>query len=249
VVATPIAITTRAFFTTVEGTSGWSSPTTYRPRCTSTARSGAPETRSQPFERPVEFEDQKDRAGNGHRADPKDGNQGCVAWSESPKLARHGCGQLPLEFESCVEHRAFHMDIEAEIEATASLIVEVDAAVTQVKVDPGLHGVVNRSRHLPVAMGGDAKAADIAIVGQAELGGKRPAREVDMISPGDQWIDPIGRTRDARSGQDPGVQSQLRRKGPGPEADTQIRVLGRLFENAVKRRDQDAAATSARGRC
>ena len=55
------------------------------------------------------------------------------------------------------------MDIEAQIEATARLLVEIEPAVTQVKVDPRVHGVVDRSRQLPVAMDANAKATDIAM--------------------------------------------------------------------------------------
>ena len=95
------------------------------------------------------------------------------------------------------------MDIEAQIEATACLVVEVDAAVTQVKVDPRLHGVVDRALQPPIAVGGDAKPADIAKGGQPEPAGKKPAGEVDMISSGNQRIDPAGRTIDARSRQNP----------------------------------------------
>ena len=84
------------------------------------------------------------------------------------------------------------MDIEPQIEASASLVVEVDAAVTQVKVDPRLYGVVDRALQPPIAVGGDAKAADITLGGQSEPAGKRPAGEVDMISHGNQRIDPIG---------------------------------------------------------
>jgi hypothetical protein len=98
------------------------------------------------------------------------------------------------------------MDIEAQIEAAARLVVEVDAAVTQVNVDPRFQRVIDRSRQLPIAMGGDAKAADIAIGGQPPPAWKKPvwkksAGENDMISPGNQRIDPIGRTRGARSRQ------------------------------------------------
>src|SRR6516162_9903247 len=99
-------------------------------------------------------------------------------------------GLLRSEFESGVEHRAFHMNIEAQIEAAAGLVVEVDAAIAQVKVDPGLHCVVDRALQAPVAMGGDAKPADIALGSQPKPAGKKPAREVDMISPGNQRIDP-----------------------------------------------------------
>jgi len=84
------------------------------------------------------------------------------------------------------------MDIEAEIEATASLIVKVHTAVTQVKVEPRLYGVIDRAIQPPIAMGGNTKAADIALGGQSEPAGKRPAGEVDMISHGNQRIDPIG---------------------------------------------------------
>src|SRR5207237_2053651 len=89
------------------------------------------------------------------------------------------------------EDRPFHMDVEAEIEAAARCIVKVEAAVPQMKVEPRRRGVVDRADQLPVAMGADAKAADIAIGGQAE-----PAGEVDMVASTNQRIDPAGRTID-----------------------------------------------------
>ena len=72
------------------------------------------------------------------------------------------------ESEGGGEDRPFHVDVEAQIEAAARRIVKVEAAVPQVKVDPRGRGVVDRADQLPVAMGADAKAADIAIGGQAE---------------------------------------------------------------------------------
>src|SRR6516165_10740178 len=104
------------------------------------------------------------------------------------------------------------MDIEAQIEAAASLVVEVDAAVAQVKVDPRLHGVVDRALQPPIAMGGDTKAADIASGSQPEPAGKKPAGEVDMISTANQRIDPAGGTNEALPGKYPGVQGHVGRE-------------------------------------
>src|SRR6202022_266320 len=70
------------------------------------------------------------------------------------------------------EDRPLHVDIEAEIEAAARRIVKVETAVTEVKIEPWGRRVVDRADQLPIAVCADAKAADIAIGGQAEPAGK-----------------------------------------------------------------------------
>jgi len=72
------------------------------------------------------------------------------------------------------------VDVEAEIEAAARRIVKVEAAVTQVKIEPRRRSVVGRADQLPIAVRADAKAADIAIGGQPEQA--PPGGEVDMVA-------------------------------------------------------------------
>src|ERR1700730_8412894 len=74
---------------------------------------------------------------------------------------------ISSEAESPREDRAFHVDIEAQI-AVACLIVKIEAAITQTKVDPAVEGVVNRADDLPIGVRADAEAADIAVGCQAE---------------------------------------------------------------------------------
>ena len=84
------------------------------------------------------------------------------------------------------------MGKESQIEATTRLVIEVDGAVTRVKIHPWLDGAVDCSRQLSIGMRAETKTADIARGGKPESAGKRPAGEVDMISHGNQRIDPIG---------------------------------------------------------
>jgi hypothetical protein len=54
----------------------------------------------------------------------------------------------------------------------ARLVIKVEAAVTQVKVQPRGGSVVDRADQLPVAVRTDPKTADIAIGGQAPAVGE-----------------------------------------------------------------------------
>ena len=113
---------------------------------------------------------------------------------DAPIPAVRQCGLQVVsrsELNSSAEERTLHMNVEPQIEAAACRVIKVEAAVSQMKVDPGARGVVDRAKHLPIAMSADAKPADIAIRGQPEPAGKKPAREVDMIAPGNQRIDAI----------------------------------------------------------
>jgi hypothetical protein len=65
------------------------------------------------------------------------------------------------------------MDVETDIEAAARRVIEVEAAIAEMEVDPRFHGIVDGTHHLPVAMGADAKAADIAIGGSATRARRR----------------------------------------------------------------------------
>jgi hypothetical protein len=105
------------------------------------------------------------------------------------------------EFKCGAENRSPQTDIVTEIEAAARRVVEVHAAVAEMQVDRRLHGVVDGPRHLPVAVGANAKAAGIAISGQPE-----PVVEIVMVAPSNQRIDPADRTIDARSRQNPGFK-------------------------------------------
>src|SRR5216683_4454459 len=68
----------------------------------------------------------------------------------------------PSEAERGRQDRPFHVDVETQI-AVARLVIKVEAPVTQMKVQPWGGGVVDRADQLPVAVGPDAEAADIAI--------------------------------------------------------------------------------------
>src|ERR1700730_16243160 len=116
------------------------------------------------------------------------------------------------EAETGREDRPLHVDVEAEIKAAARRIIKVDGAVAELKVEPRGRGVVDRAEQLPITRRADAKAADIAIAGQAKPAGEKPAGEIDMVAPADQRIDPAGLASDTRSREDPRVQGQVRGK-------------------------------------
>src|SRR3984893_1154437 len=120
------------------------------------------------------------------------------------------------------------MDVEAQI-AVARRIVKVEAAITQVEVDPRVERVVERADHLPVGMRAEVETADIAIGAQA-----KPVAEIKVISADDQRVAPAGSLVDALTGKQTGVQLQIRSKSPSAEAGTKIRELGRRFEDAVQ---------------
>src|ERR1700738_1105356 len=132
------------------------------------------------------------------------------------------------EPESAGEDRPPHMDVEAQI-AVARCIVKVEAAITQVEVDPRVERVVERAEPLPVGMPAQIESADIAIGAQAE-----PVAEIEVISSADQRVAPAGSLIDALTGKQTGVQLQIRSKSPSAEAGTQIRELGRRLEEAVQ---------------
>jgi hypothetical protein len=79
------------------------------------------------------------------------------------------------------------MDVEAQI-AVARIIIEVEATVAEVELEPGVRGLVDGAHDLPVDVGADAKAADIAIGGHAEA-----VAEIPVIMSGDQRIGPAVR--------------------------------------------------------
>ena len=60
------------------------------------------------------------------------------------------------------------MDVEAQIFAAAGLVIEVEAAVAEVQVEPWVGGIVDRADDLPIDMGTDPKTADIPVGSQTE---------------------------------------------------------------------------------
>ncbi|HYZ39326.1 MAG TPA: hypothetical protein VE687_01710 [Stellaceae bacterium] len=46
-------------------------------------------------------------------------------------------------------------------------VIEVHAAIAEVKVNPGTEGVIDRADQLPIGMSADTKTAEIAIRGLA----------------------------------------------------------------------------------
>src|SRR6266852_4286238 len=108
----------------------------------------------------------------------------------------------PSESEGGGEDRPLHVNVEAQI-AVARLVIKVEAAVAQMKVQPRGGGVVDRADQLPVDMRAEAEAADIAIGAQAEA-----VCVFQVAAPTEERIAPAGRAIDARSGKDPGVQGQ-----------------------------------------
>src|ERR1700730_14673118 len=123
-----------------------------------------------------------------HRFQPIENAQIASPCASAPVTNfKSGCGALRLgcsESECAREDRAFHVDVEAQI-AVARLIVKIEAAITQMKVDPRVESVVDRADDLPIAMGADAEAADIAVGGQAEA-----VAEIVVIASADQRIAP-----------------------------------------------------------
>ena len=65
------------------------------------------------------------------------------------------------------------MNVESQI-AAARLIIEVEAAVTELQVQPRVGGVFGRADDLPIAMRADPKPADIAVGRQAEAVADEP---------------------------------------------------------------------------
>src|ERR1700730_17617805 len=74
-----------------------------------------------------------------------------------------------LKAEGGGDYRALHVNVESQI-AAARLIIEVEAAVTEVHVQPRVGGLSRRADDLPIAMRADAKPADIAVGRHAAAG-------------------------------------------------------------------------------
>ena len=59
------------------------------------------------------------------------------------------------ETEGAGKDRPPHMDVEAQISAAAGLVIEVEAAIAEVQVEPRVGGIVDRADDLPIDMGAD----------------------------------------------------------------------------------------------
>jgi len=89
------------------------------------------------------------------------------------------------ETEGPCKDRPSHMDIEAQISAAAGLVIEVEAAIAEVQVQPWVGGIVDRADDLPVDMGADPKPADIPVGSEAKA-----IAEISVIAPAEQRIGP-----------------------------------------------------------
>src|SRR5215472_2540839 len=115
------------------------------------------------------------------------------------------------------------MDVEAE-PALASGNVEIEAAIAELDVQPWFGEVVDRAEHLPIDMGADPEAAEIAIRSQTEA-----VAEVPVIARGDQRIRPAAAGGHAHTGKQTRVERHPRRKSPGAKAEAGIGELQRVF--------------------
>src|ERR1700739_3148140 len=80
-------------------------------------------------------------------------------------LQAHPRAPAPTQskFEGGGEGRSLHVRVETEIKEAACRVVKVEGAITQLKIEPRIWGVVDCTKQLPVAMRAEAKAADVAI--------------------------------------------------------------------------------------
>src|SRR5215472_13769094 len=121
------------------------------------------------------------------------------------------------------------MDVEAE-PALASGNIEIEAAIAELDVQPWFGEVVDRAEHLPIDMGADPEAAEIAIRSQTEA-----VAEVAVIARGDQRIGPAGGAGYRYALEEPWVEAQIRREPPGTKSEAGIGVLHRVLDHAVER--------------
>ena len=125
------------------------------------------------------------------------------------------------------------MDVEAQI-AVARLIVKIEAAIAQMKVDPRVESVVDRADDLPIGVRADANPPDIAIGGQAE-----PVAKVVVIATADQRITPTRAAVHALPRKEAGIERQIGGEGPSAKAEAEIGELRRLVEQAVEHKAGD----------
>jgi hypothetical protein len=133
-----------------------------------------------------------------------------------------------LKAEGGGDYRALHVNVESQI-AAARLIIEVEAAVAELQLQPRVGGVFGRADDLPIAMRADPEPADIAIGRQAEA-----VAEIVVVASAQQRITPARTAVDALAGKETGVQRQIGREAPSAEPEAEIGELGRLVERAIE---------------
>src|SRR6516162_2018634 len=132
------------------------------------------------------------------------------------------------ETEGAGQERPPQVDIETK-RAFASGNTEIEAAIAEVQVPGWAEGIIDRAEDLPIGMGPDPKAADIAIGGQPEAVAK-----LAVIAPADQRIRPAGAA--LRGGPSEQAGSELHSGGepPGAKTDAGIGELHRVLDHPVE---------------
>src|SRR6516225_2984014 len=136
------------------------------------------------------------------------------------------CRGTGSETEGAGNDRPPHMDVEAK-PAFASRDTEIEAAITEMEVPGWAKCIVDGADHLPIGMGSDAKAADIAIGTEPEA-----VAEVAVIAAADQRIGPAGAAADAYPRQQTGIEPQIGLEPPGAKPGADIGELHRVLEHA-----------------
>src|SRR6266446_5767346 len=107
------------------------------------------------------------------------------AATSAEAFARMGAPGDASETEGAGKDRPPHMDVEAQISAAAGLVIEVEAAIAEVQVQPWIGGIVDRADDLPIDMGADPKPADIPVGCQTKA-----VAELPVIATAEQRIGP-----------------------------------------------------------
>jgi hypothetical protein len=132
------------------------------------------------------------------------------------------------ETEGAGKDRPPHMDVEAQI-AAAGLVIEIEAAIPEMQVQPRAGGIIDGADELPVDMGANPETAEITVGGQAEAVAK-----VAVITPAEQRIGPAGGAVYRCCGKEPAVQVYVHREPPGAKPNSGIHELHRVLELAVE---------------
>src|SRR6266850_191427 len=90
------------------------------------------------------------------------------AVTSAEAFARMDAPDDASETEGACKDRPPHIDIEAQISAAAGLVIEVEAAIAEVQVEPWVGGIIDRADDLPIDMSADPKPADIPVGGQTK---------------------------------------------------------------------------------
>src|SRR5262249_23540006 len=138
------------------------------------------------------------------------------------------------ETEGAGQERPPQVDIETK-RAFASGNTEIEAAIAEVQVPGWAEGIIDRAEDLPIGMGPDPKAADIAIGGQPEAVAKLARIAPAALSaPADQRIRPAGAA--LRGGPSEQAGSELHSGGepPGAKTDAGIGELHRVLDHTVE---------------